>query len=112
MMTVVDGLTDTDDRRWPMAGLMPGEVGCSRDPPGLAPRQGGRPRVRCAATPSITRSSTLEPAALPHGYTVNTGTCGQGEAVFEIGSLTASYFHAYLPSNPPAVAALFRGDEA
>jgi cobyrinic acid a,c-diamide synthase len=29
--------------------------------------------------------------------------------VYRIGSLTASYFHAYFPSNPPAVAALLGG---
>jgi len=27
--------------------------------------------------------------------------------VYRCGSLTASYFHAYFPSNPAAVAALF-----
>ena len=30
-----------------------------------------------------------------------------GEAVYRIGSITASYFHAYFPSCPAAVAALF-----
>jgi cobyrinic acid a,c-diamide synthase len=37
----------------------------------------------------------------------------QGEAVYRQGSLTASYFHAWFPSSPAAVAALFtRGDPA
>lgn len=36
-----------------------------------------------------------------------------GEAVYQAGSLKASYFHAYFPSCPAAVAALFlRGDSA
>ncbi len=30
-----------------------------------------------------------------------------GEAVYRVGRLTASYFHAYFPSNPVATAALF-----
>jgi cobyrinic acid a,c-diamide synthase len=32
-----------------------------------------------------------------------------GEAIYRCGSLTASYFHAYFPSCPAAVAALFGG---
>jgi cobyrinic acid a,c-diamide synthase len=31
----------------------------------------------------------------------------RGEAVYRSGRLTASYFHAYFPSNPQAVARLF-----
>jgi cobyrinic acid a,c-diamide synthase len=34
---------------------------------------------------------------------------GEGEAVYRQGPLTASYFHAYFASNPPAAAALFGG---
>ncbi|MCK9504347.1 MAG: cobyrinate a,c-diamide synthase [Porticoccaceae bacterium] len=34
---------------------------------------------------------------------------GNGEGVYRNGSLTASYVHWYLPSNPSAAAALFRG---
>ena len=35
---------------------------------------------------------------------------GEGEAVYRHGAITASYLHAYFPSNPPAIAAvLFAG---
>ena len=32
---------------------------------------------------------------------------GEGEAVYRVGSITASYVHFWFPSNPAAVAALF-----
>lgn len=46
----------------------------------------------------------LAPAALtqPQRY-------GGPEAVYQVGSLTASFFHGYFPSCPAAVAGLFRG---
>ena len=31
---------------------------------------------------------------------------GEGEAIYRVGRLTASYVHFWFPSNPPAVAAL------
>jgi cobyrinic acid a,c-diamide synthase len=33
---------------------------------------------------------------------------GEGEAIYRLGRLTASYVHFWFPSNPAAVAALFR----
>jgi cobyrinic acid a,c-diamide synthase len=35
-----------------------------------------------------------------------------GETIYVTGSLTASYFHAYFPSNPEAVAALLSANRA
>jgi cobyrinic acid a,c-diamide synthase len=32
---------------------------------------------------------------------------GEGEAVYQQGSIVASYFHAWFPSAPPLVARLF-----
>jgi cobyrinic acid a,c-diamide synthase len=37
-----------------------------------------------------------------------TGT--SGEALYRHGPVTATYMHAYWPSNPAAAAALFRGE--
>jgi cobyrinic acid a,c-diamide synthase len=33
-----------------------------------------------------------------------------GELIYRVGSLTASYFHAYFSSCPEAIAALFAGE--
>jgi cobyrinic acid a,c-diamide synthase len=107
MMVLADGLTDQDGKRWPMAGLLPGEVrmqprlaglGAHAMPTGDGPLRG-----------HSFHYSTLETGAPAHVHTVKTGNGAQGEAVYRIGSLTASYFHAYFPSNPPAAAALFGG---
>jgi cobyrinic acid a,c-diamide synthase len=109
MMAVVEGLTDQDGRRWPMAGLMPGEVRMQARLAGLGAQ--ARPTPQGPLRGHTFHYSTLESTAQPACYAVRTGTGGQGEAIFQLGSLTASYFHAYFPSNPPAVASLFGADK-
>lgn len=107
MMVLADGLTDQGGQRWPMVGLLPGEVhmqprlaglGAHAMPTGQGPVRGH--------SFHYSRFETVAPA---QAHTVKTGNGAQGEAVYRIGSLTASYFHAYFPSNPPAVAALLGG---
>ena len=39
---------------------------------------------------------------------ISTADGRPGEAVYQTGRLSASYLHAYFPSNPAAVAALLR----
>jgi len=51
--------------------------------------------------------SRLETSVEPIAHTVKHPAGIQGEAIYRAGSLHASYFHAYFPSNPDAVAALF-----
>lgn len=107
MMVLADGLTDQGGQRWPMVGLLPGEVhmqprlaglGAHAMPTGQGPVRGH--------SFHYSRFETVAPA---QAHTVKTGNGAQGEAVYRIASLTASYFHAYFPSNPPAVAALLGG---
>ncbi len=105
MMAVVDGLTDKEGRRWPMAGLMPGEVWMQERLGGLGSQ--AMPTPQGPLRGHTFHYSRLETPAPPQAHAVNTGAGTQGEAVFRIGSLTASYFHGYFPSNPPAAAALF-----
>ncbi|QOY95170.1 cobyrinate a,c-diamide synthase [Massilia sp. UMI-21] len=104
MMVLADGLTDKDGRRWPMAGLLPGEVHMQPRLAGLGahamPTRFGPVRGHSF------HYSRLETSVEARAHTVKTGNGAQGEAVYRIGSLTASYFHAYFPSNPPAIAAL------
>ncbi len=104
MMAVADGLTDIEGRRWPMAGLLPGEVRMQPQLGSLGAH--AMPTVQGPLRGHTFHYSVLETRAPAQEYTVRTGSGAQGEAVFHIGSLTASYFHAYFPSNPPAVAAL------
>jgi cobyrinic acid a,c-diamide synthase len=107
MMAIADGLTDKDGQRWPMAGLLHGEVR-------MQPRLGGLGAQAMPTAQGPVRGHTFHYSRLETGvpaqeHTIKTGNGAQGEAVFHIGSLTASYFHAYFPSNPPAIAALLGG---
>jgi cobyrinic acid a,c-diamide synthase len=108
MMAVADGLTDMDGQRWPMAGLLPGEVR-------MQPRLGGigaqaMPTAHGPLRGHTFHYSRFDTPAQAQAYAVKTSTGSDGEAQYRIGSLRASYFHAYFPSNPPAVASLFNAE--
>jgi len=107
MMALASGLQDKDGKRWPMAGLLPGEVRMQPRLAGLGAH--AMPTDQGPVRGHTFHYSLLDTAVPPQAYTVKTGNGAQGEAVYRIGSLTASYFHSYFPSNPPAIAALFGG---
>ncbi len=104
-MVLADEFTDPDGARWPMAGLLPGVVR-------MQSRLAGIGAQTLATSSGILRGHTFhysrfETSLAPTVHTVCHPSGGAGEAVYHTGSLTASYFHPYFPSNPPAVAALF-----
>ncbi|MET3132468.1 cobyrinic acid a,c-diamide synthase [Oxalobacteraceae bacterium GrIS 1.11] len=109
MMALADSLNDQQGASWPMAGLLPGAVHMQARLAGLG-SQGWR-------TPhGVLRGHTfhysrLETGLAPRAHTVKHPSGAAGEAVYRAGSLTASYFHAYFPSNPAAAAALFLRSE-
>ena len=110
MMALADSLTDQKNNTWPMAGLLAGRVVMQARLAGLG-SQG-------LATPhGVLRGHTfhysrLETEVAPTAHTVKHPSGAAGEALYRAGSLTASYFHAYFPSNPAAAAALFLRGEA
>ncbi|MEW6763625.1 MAG: cobyrinate a,c-diamide synthase [Pseudomonadota bacterium] len=110
MMAVAEAITDKEGQRWPMAGLLPGEVKMQARLAGLGAQAMQTPQGPLRG--HTFHYSRLETGAAPLSHTVKTSTGGEGEAVFRIGSLSASYFHAYFPSNPLAVAALFGASAA
>ena len=96
---------DAEGVTHPMAGLLPGEVRMQPRLAGLGAQARQTPHGPLRGhTFHYSRLETDTPAL---SHTVKTSTGGEGEAVYRIGSLRASYFHAYFPSNPVAVAALF-----
>jgi cobyrinic acid a,c-diamide synthase len=107
MMVLADELADPDGGRWPMAGLLPGAVRMQSRLAGLG--------AQALDTPAgVLRGHTFhysrfETPLAPALHTARHPAGTAGEAVYRAGSLTASYFHAYFPSNPEAVAALFTG---
>jgi cobyrinic acid a,c-diamide synthase len=56
--------------------------------------------------------STLATPLAPAMHALKHPSGAQGEALYRVGSLTASWFHAWFPSNLEATAALFLGGGA
>jgi cobyrinic acid a,c-diamide synthase len=105
MMALADALTDTTGAAWPMAGLLPGRVALQPRLAGLGPQ--GLTTEHGQLRGHTFHYSKLETDVAPSAHTVKNPSGAQGEAVYRQGSLTASYFHAWFPSCPAAVAALF-----
>ncbi len=106
LMALAESLGDVRGRQWPMVGLLPGRTQ-------LQPRLAGlglqalateRGEIRGHTFHYSTHETPLPAAAQTAAY-----PRGSGETVYRVGSLTASYFHAYFNSCPPAVAALLSG---
>ncbi len=105
MMASADTLADQAGAVWAMAGLLPGAVAMQARLAGLGSQ--GLPTEQGVLRGHTFHYSRLETAVAPAAYTIKHPSAVQGEAWYRVGSLTASYFHAYFPSNPAAVAALF-----
>lgn len=105
MMALAATLQDKEGQEWPMAGLLPGKVTMQARLAGLGaqamPTAHGPLRGH---TFHYSRLETAQPAA---ATTQKNPSGAAGEAVYRLGSLQASYFHGYFPSNPAAVAAMF-----
>jgi len=110
MMALADAIVDKDGRRWPMAGVLPGDAAMQPRLAALGPQalatQAGEMRGHTF------HYSRLETPTAAAAWTVKHKTGAQGEAVYRVGSLTASYFHAFFASNPAAAASLLRGELA
>lgn len=104
MMALFDAITDNAGRRVLMWGLLPGEVKMQNKLGGLGLQAAELPEgtLRGHTFHYSTTDTRLVPlcrAAKQSG--------SAGEAVYRVGRLTASYLHAYWPSNPEAAARLF-----
>ena len=105
LMAMAQTLADKEGAVWPMAGILPGSVS-------MQPRLAGLGSQALATPQGQLRGHTFhyshfESPLAPAAHTVKHPSGAQGEAVYRAGSLTATYFHAYFPSCPEAVAALF-----
>jgi cobyrinic acid a,c-diamide synthase len=108
MLYALDSLTTVDGRRAEMAGLMLGDALMQKrlTSLGLQSVDFARGPLRGHTFHHSRLESDLEPC--------ERGRCPLGgptsEAVYQVGSLLASYVHFYFPSNPAACAALFRAE--
>lgn len=109
MMAIADTLTDQQGEVWSMPGLLPGNVQMQTRLAGLGSQ--GMATHHGELRGHTFHYSTLESALAPTAHTVKHPSGDAGEAVYRLGSLTASYFHAYFSSCPDAVAALFLGED-
>jgi cobyrinic acid a,c-diamide synthase len=109
MMALAESLGDTQGRQWPMAGLLAGRthmqsrvaaLGLQAWKTKLGELRGHTFHYSIFDSPLIGAGQTI---AHPRGT--------PGEIVYRLGTLTASYFHAYFNSCPRAIAALLRGSD-
>jgi cobyrinic acid a,c-diamide synthase len=108
MMALFETLVTVDGQRHAQWGLLPGEVTMHKRLAALGPQQlrlpGGTLRghtfhYSTTATPLQARLRTARPDSDPMP--------DAGEALWQQGAVRASYFHAWFPSCPEAVVALF-----
>ena len=108
MMLLFDRITLADGSVHPQWGLLPGDIAMQKRLAALGPQQllmdghmlrGHTFHFSTCTTPLAPSRHTARPDSAPaHDI---------GEAVFESGSIRASYFHAWFASSPRATAALF-----
>ena len=110
MMALAESLADQAGAVWPMAGLLQGRVSMQARLAGLGSQ--GLDTSHGILRGHTFHYSRLDTDVAPSAHTVRHPSGVAGEAVYRAGSLTASYFHAYFPSNPAAVAAMFLGSAA
>ncbi len=108
MMALFDTLVTVDGQRHTQWGLLPGEVTMHKRLAGLGPQQltlasgtlrGHTFHYSTTSTPlqAVTRTGRPDTAPQPDA----------GEALWQLGALRASYFHAWFASCPAAVVELF-----
>ncbi|MEO6281082.1 cobyrinate a,c-diamide synthase [Roseateles sp.] len=107
MLALLDELTDATGHAHRMAGLMPGHARVQQRLAAL-----GLQAIAWPEGPLRGHSyhhSTLETPLAPVAHATNPNGGKTTEALFQHGSLRASYVHHYFPSNPEAVAEFFKG---
>lgn len=121
MMLLFDELVDGQGTAHAMWGLLPGRVSMQTRLAGLGPQQLALSDSAISPSDSaltqgngVLRGHTFhysrcETALVPVAHTTPArgGAAGPGEALYQLGAVRASYFHAWMPSCPAAAAALF-----
>jgi cobyrinic acid a,c-diamide synthase len=110
MMALMDTIADAEGTPLPAWGLLPGAVRMQKRLAALGPQQLALPQgVLRGHTFHYSTAATDLPVAARTARPETPAAPDAGEAVYASGSVRASYFHAWFPSCPEAVAALFQG---
>lgn len=109
MMVLFDELVTKEGDAHAMWGVLPGKVTMQKRLAALGPQQLvlGEQTLRGHTF----HYSTCETSMPAHARTTRPGTevaAGEGEAVYVQGPVWATYFHAWFPSSPTAVARIFQ----
>ncbi|MFZ6709980.1 cobyrinate a,c-diamide synthase [Undibacterium sp. TC9W] len=105
MMAITEGLVDQQEQSWPMAGILPGKVIMQKRLAALGAQALATPQGELRG--HTFHYSRFETTLTASSHTIKHSTQQQGEAIYRVGNVRASYFHAYFASNPAATAALF-----
>jgi len=105
MLYLLESLTDKAGNRGEMVGLLPGHAVMQTRLKGLgyqsAPMPGGTLRSHTF------HHSLIETPLVPFAFGERLHNTSEGEAIYRLNGLTASYLHCYFASNPAAAAQLF-----
>ncbi|WP_246464590.1 cobyrinate a,c-diamide synthase [Undibacterium seohonense] len=105
MISLVDCLIDQAGKVWNMAGLLSGTITMQKRLAALGMQSwmtsSGELRGHTF------HYSTFDSPLAASAHTVKQKTQEKGEVIYQVGSLQATYFHAYFPSNYAAAARLF-----
>jgi len=106
LLALLETLTSIDGRSTPMLGLLPGQARMQERLVNIGLHSAHLPEgtLRGHSFHHARVDTPLEPAGLTEAERHH----GHGEAVYRVGRLHASFLHLYFPSNPQAVAQLFR----
>ena len=113
MMPLFEQLCTANGQDHALWGLLPGRVRMQSRLAALGPQQ-------LLLDGQLLRGHTYHHSTCETGWVVQTRTArpgqpqaaGQGEALYVKGALRATYFHAWFPSSPHAVASLFSSRES
>lgn len=108
MLYLLDTLTDKENNKANMVGLISGEGVMQQKLAGLGMQGVEINNGNLTAHTFHHSSMTTSLPAVTHG--VRKRGKNPGEAVYQTGQLTASYLHLYFSSNPETIAALFKAD--
>ncbi|MBI3730305.1 MAG: cobyrinate a,c-diamide synthase [Burkholderiales bacterium] len=108
MMAITEGLVDQQGQSWPMAGILPGKVIMQKRLAALGAQAWATPQGELRG--HTFHYSRFETTLTASSHTIKHSTQQQGEAIYRVDNVRASYFHAYFASNPAATAALFLRD--
>ena len=114
MMALFESITLADGTQRPLWGLLPGQVTMQRRLAALGAQQlaldGEVLRGHTFHYSTTVSSADVVARTARPEHTAQAKPGEVGEAVYQQGSVRASYFHAWFASNPVATARLFGGD--